>query len=178
MVDDTVLAVERFRGEKDAEDDVTVLALEFIGDGSTQATATELALTLQNDLAQIAFVEERFDEFAAAHSMPKDVKYKMGVIFNDLLNNIISYGYTDSGEHEIEVRVRLRDGRLTSDDGKPFNPLARAAPDTSLPLQDRKVGGLGIHLVRHLADEITYRRLTGRNEVSLTLLINPPDGES
>ena len=77
--------------------------------------------------------------------------------------------------------MRLRDGRLTvttSDDGKPFNPRARAAPDTSLPLQDRKVGGLGIHLVRHLADEISYRRLTGRNEVSLTLLINPPDGES
>jgi len=89
-----------------------VLALEFIGDGSTQVTATELALTLQNDLAQIAFVEERFDEFAAAHSMPKDVKNKMGVIFDDLLNNIISYGYTDSGEHEIGVRVRLRDGRL------------------------------------------------------------------
>jgi len=40
------------------------------------------------------------------------------------------------------------------------------------------VGGLSIHLVRHSADKIFYRRLTGRNEVSLTLLINPPDGES
>ena len=181
IVDDTVVAVEQFRGDKDAEDDVTVLAIEFIGHGPQATAAAEFDIAVLNDLSQMALVEERFAAFAAAHKIHKDIKGKMGVIFDDLLNNIISYAYDDSAAHEIEVRVRLRDGRLSvtvSDDGKPFNPLTRAAPDTSLPLHDRKVGGLGIHLVRQLADEISYQRRTGRNEVTLSLLVDPPAGES
>jgi serine/threonine-protein kinase RsbW/sigma-B regulation protein RsbU (phosphoserine phosphatase) len=61
-------------------------------------------------------------------------------------------------------------GRLTvtvADDGIPFDPLTVAPPDTTLPLADRDVGGLGIHLVRHLVDDIIYRRIGARNETTL-----------
>ena len=53
------------------------------------------------------------------------------------------------------------------DDGAPFNPLERESPDTTLPLEQRPVGGLGVMLVRHLVDEITYDCEGGRNRVLL-----------
>ena len=53
-----------------------------------------------------------------------------------------------------------------SDDGVAFNPLAVPPPDTTLPLEERELGGLGIHLVRNLTDEATYGRLGGRNVIT------------
>jgi len=63
-----------------------------------------------------------------------------------------------------------------SDDGVPFDPLAVAPPDTSLPLEQRPLGGLGIHLVRHLVDEVTYERRGDRNVLTLVKAVDrrPP----
>ena len=80
----------------------------------------------------------------------------------------------------IKMTAARRDDRVivtVSDDGTPFNPLLRAAPEAGLSLEDRRVGGLGIHLVRHLADDISYRRLSDKNELTLTLLVDPPDDQ-
>ena len=66
----------------------------------------------------------------------------------------------------------------TSDEGKPFNPLARAAPDTSLPLQDRKVGGIGIHLARSMTDDIRYEHHTDQNTLTLIIAVDVPNERS
>ena len=181
VVDNTVLAVRRFRGEKEAEDDVTVLAIEFFGDMPKREMSEELHMIVQNEYSEIARVEERFGEFATARGIPEDLKNKMYVIFDDLLNNVISYAYPDGGAHDIEVRAQHRDNRLIvtiADDGIPFNPLLRSVPDTSMPLEDRRVGGLGILLVRQLADDMSYQRRIDKNELTLTLVVGPPDDES
>ena len=91
-------------------------------------------------------------------------------MFEELLNNIVSYGHRDEGDHTIEVRAELSADRLAvtiTDDGSPFNPFMSAVPDLTVSLEEREPGGLGIHLVRNMMDEVSYRRRTNKNVVIL-----------
>ncbi len=60
-----------------------------------------------------------------------------------------------------------------ADDGKPFNPFLLAAPDTGQSVEEREVGGLGVHLVRNVMDEVSYHRRTDRNVVILIKHLKP-----
>ncbi len=95
----------------------------------------------------------------------------MNVVFDELLSNIVSYAYRDKREHTIDLRAELSADRLAvtiTDDGRPFNPFTRVAPyDTTASLAEREPGGLGIHLVRNMMDEVSYRRRTDKNVVIL-----------
>jgi sigma-B regulation protein RsbU (phosphoserine phosphatase) len=170
-VRDTVSAVKRFKGETEQSDDITVLALRFQADPATESTAV-LHMVVKNDLSEIANVNARFEKFAKEHSLPAAVGQKMGVVFDELLNNTISYAFRDDVEHEIDIRAERTGNRLTvtiSDDGIPFNPLGTQTPDTSLSLEERQIGGLGIHLVRNMMDDISYQRGINRNVLSLVM---------
>ena len=115
-------------------------------------------------------VDDKLDAFAAQCKLPTATTSKLKIIFDELLNNIISYAYTDDAEHEIEVCLEVVGHRLVvtiADDGLPFNPLTVEPADTISPLADRQVGGLGIHLVRNLVDEATYQRRVDRNVLTL-----------
>ncbi len=95
---------------------------------------------------------------------------QIDLIFDELLNNVISYAFLDQEEHAIELRVGLSGERLVvtiEDEGVPFNPFDMKKPDTSLPLEKRSIGGLGIHLVRNMMDEVSYSRRTDKNVVIL-----------
>ena len=90
-------------------------------------------------------------------------------MFDELLNNIISYGFDDDGEHAIDIRIVIEETRVRvtiADDGIPFDPFSLAEPDTGLSVEERDVGGLGIHLVRNLMDEVSYERVGDRNVVT------------
>jgi anti-sigma regulatory factor (Ser/Thr protein kinase) len=95
----------------------------------------------------------------------------MNVVFEELLSNIVSHAYRDEGEHTIDLRAELSADRLAltiTDDGRPFNPFTSVAPDTTaVSTQEREPGGLGIHLVRNMMDEVSYRRRTNKNVVIL-----------
>lgn len=173
-VDEVVKAstddVWRFQAEAEQADDVTVLAVEFIGRARGVGDLHVLDLGIPNRLEEIDTVNRAFDEFAAAHGLSERVRRSMKLVFDDLLNNVMSYAYEDEADHEIQVHVELSSDRLAvriSDDGRPFNPFGRTAPDTALTLEQREIGGLGIHLVQNLMDEASYTRRTDRNVVVL-----------
>ena len=95
-----------------------------------------------------------------------------------MLTNAISYAFADGRRHEIEVRIEIRGGRLTatvSDDGVPFDPLSQPPPDIHAPVEDRKVGGLGIHLLRSLVHDVQYRRADGRNHLTFVMVLDAPE---
>jgi anti-anti-sigma factor len=83
----------------------------------------------------------------------------------------VQYAFpNDPTEHTIEVEGEVRDEYVAltiTDDGIPFNPLTVATPDLSLLLHEREIGGLGIHLVRSMFDEVTYHRNVGRNVLTV-----------
>ena len=125
-------------------------------------------LRIDNDIAEIGRVAALVDSVGADHKLPNEVIVALNVSLDEILNNIISYGYGDAGHHEIVVRLEIRSGRVevvVEDDGKPFNPLAAPPPD--LAAEHHAVGGVGIHFVRNLTDELTYTRRDGINQLRL-----------
>ena len=129
-----------------------------------------LTLSMRNEASQIHVVQQRFASFASRHAFPESDARRIGVVLDELLSNVISYAYTDELEHTIEIKFELsaRDLVITiEDDGIPFNPFTIEPPDTSLQLEDRPIGGVGIHLVRGIMDRFHYERRAERNTVAL-----------
>ena len=88
------------------------------------------------------------------------------------MTNIVAYGFDDPEGHVIDIAVTYSNGRLVitvTDDGVPFNPFDRVGPDTTLSLEEREIGGLGVLLVVELMDECTYQRLRDKNVVTLSM---------
>jgi len=135
-----------------------------------EAEGRVLSLVLANRMDEIDRANEAFNEFAEAGSLAVPTRRSINLVLDELLNNINTYAFEDGEEHEIEVRFELSSDRLSvtiADDGVPFNPFANFPPDTALPVEKREIGGLGIHLVRNVMDEVSYNRRTDRNVVIL-----------
>jgi anti-sigma regulatory factor (Ser/Thr protein kinase) len=131
----------------------------------------EATVRIENDLSEIAKVDEKLDDFAEQFGVPPAVTAAFHIIFDDLLNNVISYGFNDEQRHFIDISLKLTASGLTvsiADDGVPFNPLAETAPDTTLSIEDRPIGGMGIHLVINMVDNISYQRTADKNVLTLT----------
>ena len=78
--------------------------------------------------------------------------------------------FQDDKEHEIEINIDLKKDCLAislSDDGIPFNPLTIELPGTDLSLEERGIGGLGIHLVKNIMDEVEYKRRVDKNIITI-----------
>jgi anti-sigma regulatory factor (Ser/Thr protein kinase) len=86
----------------------------------------------------------------------------------------MKYGYDDTSEHEVDIELSVRDGSLVIhvvDDGRPFNPVEAPAPDTTLAPEERRIGGLGLHMLRTFSDRMTYERRGRFNHVELVKAI-------
>ena len=148
--------------------DVAVLAVIYSG-MSRNVDLYKLEVRVSNRLIEIDRVNAAFNEFAERHAVPAKLRRKINLVFDELLNNIITYAYEDEDEHFIEIDIRLSPSGLAvtvTDDGKPFNPFDNHAPDTALSVEDRPIGGLGVHLVRNVMDRVGYER-HGENNVVL-----------
>ena len=125
-------------------------------------------IRIANSLSEIARVAELVDSFGARHRFPNEVIVALNVSLDEIINNIISYAYEDAGRHDIVVRLVLRGASVEAvveDDGRPFDPLAAPAPD--FKTKPRADGGVGLHFVRKLTDELTYVRRDGINRLRL-----------
>ena len=139
-----------------------------------------LELSLVSDLRSIAVAAENIDAFCATHGLAEEIAFDIQLAVDELVTNTISYGYDDDGEHRIDLVLCLEDGALAieiADDGRAFDPLQAPEPDLSAPLEDRARGGLGIFLVHKTMDTVAYRRLDGRNVVTLTKRVAPVQAE-
>ena len=169
MVDLVLDDVWVYQGEAEQADDVTVLAVSYNG-ASARGEVGHLALQVTNRTEEIGRVNERFNEFAGQHGVPEGERRRINLIFDELLNNIITYAFEDERDHVIDIAVSLERDRLVvtiADDGRPFNPFGRIPPETDLPVDDREIGGLGLHLVKSVMDKVTYQRLGTKNVATL-----------
>ena len=133
-----------------------------------------LRMTIGADLGEVARVQAALAEFAQAYAVPAPVRRSVSVALDELLTNTISYGFAGRDGGEVAIAVELGADRLSvtvSDDGRPFDPLSAAAPDTAGSVAERQMGGLGIHLVRRMMDEVSYHRRADRNVVVMAKLL-------
>ena len=165
----TLAEIKRFGDGAEQFDDITVLAVQFLRTPEETA-GPKLELTVPNRLSENARVKEHFNTFSEHYGIPERVRLKMNVVFDELLTNIISYAYHDDKPHDIEIKMELSADRLKVsmvDDGIPFNPLGIEEPNTELGLEEREIGGLGIHLVRNMMDKVSYRRRIDKNVITV-----------
>jgi sigma-B regulation protein RsbU (phosphoserine phosphatase) len=168
-VDGIAASLEKFAGEARQSDDITVLAMRF--DQETEPAAfARFDLNITNKMSEISRVIEAFKSFAEKSRISMSITMKLNLVFDDLLNNIVSYAFPEGGNHEIKIHAEKSGDRIlltVEDDGIPFNPFAQTEADTSLSLEDRKIGGLGIHLIKNIMDEVSYKRRIDHNVVTL-----------
>lgn len=130
-----------------------------------------LTLEVRNSRDAIAPACESAELWLQKLGPAPETLYFVQLAIEELITNCIKYGYDDSGEHTIVIVLSVADEHLSItliDDGHPFDPLAVPPPNLSLDIQDRPIGGLGIFLLRELADEMTYERRDGRNRLTLS----------
>ncbi|MEW6545122.1 MAG: ATP-binding protein [Nitrospirota bacterium] len=129
-----------------------------------------VVVTLHNRLSELERLSEAVTSFGEGHRLPEKTLYALNLALDEIVTNIISYGYDDQADHQINLRLSIGDGEVTAeveDDGKPFNPLEAPEPDVTKPIEERQVGGLGIHLTRKLMDRLAYERRQGKNRLLL-----------
>jgi len=129
-----------------------------------------LTVVIANKRPEIARLSGMMEEFLESNDVPMNVGFAIDLALDELLTNVISYGFPEGGEHEITIAVDLTDTDVTvkiSDEGVPFNPLERDEVDTTLSIDEREIGGLGIHLVKKTMNHLGYERVENRNVLTL-----------
>ncbi len=129
-----------------------------------------VSVVFQNKLSEISRLGEVVEQFGSENNLSPAITNSVNLALDEIITNTISYGYKDEAEHQIRLNLKIEGNLLVAeieDDGLPFNPLEKPDVDTNLPLEDKSVGGLGIHLVRKLMDEINYQFVNNKNILTI-----------
>ena len=133
-------------------------------------TDESVEVKLPNSLAALAQLHAVVGQFCRRRAIHPDIEFKIDLALEEVFTNIVRHGYDDSRPHEIVIRLKSDRDRVrisVEDDGRHFNPLLAPAVDVTAALAERRVGGLGIHLVRRLLDQVRYQRRPGGNQLIL-----------
>ena len=125
-------------------------------------------LKIAPSLDQLERISAVVEDLGQQDNWPPDLIFKVNLVLDELSVNIVNYG-GEASEIEVSLAADAQEVRVEiSDDGRPFDPLNDAAePDLDAPLEERSIGGLGIHLVREMMDELYYRREDGKNRLAM-----------
>jgi len=138
-----------------------------VSPGPQRKTAREMTLRFEATLAEVVETRERVRRLLAANDVDPRATYVVDLALEELLGNTVRYGYGSSAvSGEIEVVAGLADDEITlqlTDDAAPFDPTGHPEPTPAPSLEETRIGGLGISMVRHAVDALTYEREGERN---------------
>ena len=141
--------------------------------GINQADAAEGAATAallsslfgweQRDTPGSIFVNEQFEGVGCSVK----VQTQIDIAVDEIFGNIVHYAYGENGG-EVTVRIEMEDNPQAAvitfiDSGVPYDPLSQAEPDITLSADERKIGGLGIFMVKKTMDDLAYEHKNGMN---------------
>jgi len=133
-------------------------------------------LLLRSDLPELAKLHPFLTDFCTREKLPEDLVPDLELILEELATNVMKYGGVASGADCCRIELERRPDEVEirfSDAGSAFNPLDREEVDTSLPIEERPIGGLGIHFIKHLTDSQHYEFRDGRNILTLVKKVEP-----
>jgi serine/threonine-protein kinase RsbW len=129
-----------------------------------------ITIRLPADVKEIERMNRLVRQFGELHEIPSRTLYAVNLALDEVVTNVVLYGFENSAGQEVTVRVETTGPELCSqvvDAGRAFNPLDQPLPDLTAGLLDRAIGGLGIHLVRSLMDRIEYKREAEKNVLTM-----------
>lgn len=164
LVQSLTQKVDAFVDSAEPSDDLTLLAIRYIPEKETWMLSR--SITLDNNVSQVTelnqFVRSVTEDLQLNKSLSKQIKLAV----EEVVVNIMNYAYLIDTKGQINVEAMANDKRLRfilTDSGRPFDPTSVSRADTTLTVEDRPIGGLGILLVRNLMDTINYERINGKN---------------
>ena len=161
IVDGMRQEVERFVGNADQSDDLTMLVIRY----------EQPSLVMRNDIQQIPTLAEWIEGL----NVPDELSMPINLALEEIVANVMLYAYPDNKSGQVMVESWRADDKICfsiSDSGKPFDPTQQKEADVTLSAEEREIGGLGIHLVRQLMDEIRYERKDEKNVLLLVKSLN------
>jgi anti-sigma regulatory factor (Ser/Thr protein kinase) len=131
-------------------------------------------IVLKNNISEIERLNNLLESFGKDNDIPQKTIFSINLALEEMISNVIYYGYKDFEEHLITVLLSYRDDEINitiEDDGSEFDPTKVSEPNKDLPVEERQIGGLGIHLARTLIDEMKYKRENKKNILMLRKVI-------
>jgi anti-sigma regulatory factor (Ser/Thr protein kinase) len=126
-------------------------------------------LILINKIRELSRIQDFLEQISDAWSLDPTMVFELNLILEEYINNLISYGYHDDIDHEIVLDLKLMDDHLElviTDDAGPFDITEVSEnEDLTKPVEERRIGGLGIHFIKSLADKLDYQSEGGKNKL-------------
>jgi serine/threonine-protein kinase RsbW len=139
-----------------------------------------MLITLQNDLAELPRLDRAVQAFRADRGLSEHDGFELGLVLEEVFVNIVRYAFDDGSRHTVGIRLDLEGDQIVAevtDAGRAFDPRDAAPPDLAADLDHRPIGGLGIHFIRKLTQELAYERRAGINHLSFRKRIRRSDGD-
>ena len=161
-------AVHQFVGSAEQSDDLTMLAIQYI----KQPNDVQLrkAIVLPNDTKEVPRLATFVDEVCEALGFTATLTMQMNLALEEAVVNVMEYAYPEGKSGSVLVEAEKTPEQIVftiTDSGIPFDPTAQTEPDITLSVEERPIGGLGIHLVRQIMDDIHYEREDDKNILTL-----------
>lgn len=129
-----------------------------------------VSIKLKNRISELERLGQKLQAFGEGIGLSKKCLFQIHLAVDELFTNIVKYGFADNNLHYIAVTLSHRDGKISirvEDNGIPFDPAAKQTSELKDPLEHCKIGGLGLHLVKKIMDDIVYERRGGKNVITL-----------
>lgn len=125
-------------------------------------------LRIKNKLTDLADLEKFIKKIGQDNNFTAKLIFEINLVLDELITNTIQYGYNDNQLHKIEIEAEVMENIVCLkiiDDARKFDPLQKKEVDTSLPLKEKIVGGLGIFFVKQKVDDIRYEYKDYKNYI-------------
>ncbi|MBR2776008.1 MAG: SpoIIE family protein phosphatase [Prevotella sp.] len=156
-------------------DDLTLLFLRHGALRKNDSTAPR-RIIMKNEMTEVSRMRGFFLSVCREHGIDEDTYKTLNLAIEEWVANVIGYAYPKGIRGHVELTAKVAEGVLTlvvKDHGVPFDPTQTAEVDVEAGLNERQIGGLGIHLVRTIMDTMHYERTAdGYNVVTLTKNLN------
>lgn len=159
--------IRKQHGSMEFDDDFSLMEFRF----SESTPAPPSSLNLRNNMGELTRLLRFTEEFSTTHGISKEDLIDVDVILEEMVTNVFKYGGIPLEAEACLIQMRLRGASMEimiEDKGKPFNPLLLPEVDTAKGIEDRPIGGLGIHFVKKLTDSQHYEYKEGKNILTLT----------
>lgn len=133
-------------------------------------TTNKYSFKLKSDLSDLKTLCQNLNHFGQGYGLSETFMSEINICLDELFTNIVLYGFKDDLEHIIRFRINLNANALIlniEDNGIPFNPLIKKDSELPADINKANIGGLGIHIVKKLVDDIWYERKRGKNRLTL-----------
>lgn len=132
-----------------------------------------MTLTLPNDINEIPRLAEFVESICEKIGFDPLTSMQVNLAIEEAVVNVMNYAYPPGtiGNVDIQAAVNAQRTALSIrivDSGTPFDPTTQGEADTTLSAEERSIGGLGIHMIRHYMDDVAYERTDGKNILTLT----------